>query len=117
MLNLPSKFTISEGDNELFIDTENILLLELFKNSIKIKNRVAIKEFLLDGGLPIKNTHNQYFSNQLVAALVRSDTAYSYAKYVKGKNKPLGIEYASIPKEPWVFLKLYCKAGKVDYIL
>jgi thiopeptide-type bacteriocin biosynthesis protein len=117
LLNLPNKFTISEGDNELYIDTENSLLLELFKNSIKTKNSVLLKEFLLDDSLPIKDMSKEHYSNQFIAGLVRSDNAYAIGEHVKSKIKTPLIEVCSIPNEHWVFIKLYCKAGKVDLIL
>jgi thiopeptide-type bacteriocin biosynthesis protein len=116
-LGFPDRFVIVEGDNELFIDITNPLLLELFKDSIKAKSRVTLKEFLLDDNLPIVNQKQKVMVNQFVAALVRDNIAYSICEPSKDSIIPQKIENCVFQKEEWVYLKLYCKTNAVDHIL
>jgi lantibiotic biosynthesis protein len=117
LLGFPNRFVVAEGDNELFIDTSNPLLLNLFKDTIKSKGSVTLKEFILRDDLPIVNHNHEMIVNQLVAALVRNDSAYSVYGPSKEPTQTKTIDSCFFENEEWVYLKLYCKTIAVDYIL
>jgi lantibiotic biosynthesis protein len=111
---LSESFLLAEGDNELYIDTNNPLLFEIFKNSIKEKQRVVLKEHFINPGIPVSNIKGEVLANQFVASLIRGESVYKnhnieVLKQDVQRNFSIGSE--------WFYLKLYCGAKSADVIL
>lgn len=111
---LPRFFVLSEGDNELFIDSSNSLLLRVFLDSVKGKNKILIKEFLGDETIPVRNENGCAMINQFIAFLVRNDTLYKPAEEIRPES-PVQRTF-SLGSE-WVYLKLYCGNRSADLLL
>jgi thiopeptide-type bacteriocin biosynthesis protein len=111
---LPESFLLAEGDNELYIDINNPLLFEIFKNSIKEKNWIVLKEHFINPDIPVSNIKGEVMANQFVAALIRGESVYKnqnieVLKQDVQRNFSIGSE--------WFYLKLYCGAKSADVIL
>lgn len=111
---IPRCFVLAEGDNELFIDSANPLLLRVFLDSVKQKSAILLKEFLGDETIPVKNAEGRAMVNQFIAVLMRNDPVYRYTREecalsTVQRTFSLGSE--------WVYFKFYCGAKSADHIL
>jgi lantibiotic biosynthesis protein len=111
---LPSTFLFTEGDNELFIDTSNCVLFDIFKSAIKNKTWVVLKESFLNNAMPTKNAQGEHVANQFVAALIRNEPVYTNLN-LELNNEEIKRNF-SIGSE-WLYLKFYCGAKSADNIL
>ncbi|MFT5884880.1 MAG: thiopeptide-type bacteriocin biosynthesis protein [Arcticibacterium sp.] len=115
-LNLPRYLNLIEGDNELFIDTENPFLIELFIDHSRGQKEVTFKEFILEKDAPIRDYKNDVLSNQLVANLIRTEPVF---KPISGLREVTKSKTNTITpfNEEWQYIKLYCGNTSVDNIL
>lgn len=112
---IPDKFLVSEGDNEMLIDTNNNLSVLAFFDLIKKKNQVIIKEFLFNSDSSfIKDIKGNPYTNECVAfalndASRNAAVAISNADYRIQRIFPLGSE--------WIYFKIYCGIMTTDRLL
>ncbi|WP_282081134.1 lantibiotic dehydratase family protein [Aquimarina algiphila] len=71
--NIPNKFLLSEGDNELFIDLTNELSANMFISSIKNKQNILIKEYLFDNDNPLVKRNNESFTNEIIFSFYKKN--------------------------------------------
>jgi len=112
---LPKLVVIAEGDNELLIDLDNLLLVELWLDTIKNKEVFVIKEFL-GWNSPVKNAKGDTFCNQFISLLIRNTNTYNYPVTNISKNNP-NIENNFLIGSKWVYYKIYCGYKTADRIL
>ncbi|MFT6879148.1 MAG: thiopeptide-type bacteriocin biosynthesis protein [Arcticibacterium sp.] len=115
-LKFPRYVDLIEGDNELFIDTENPFLIELFLDHIEGQREVTLKEFILEKDAPIRDYKGDVLSNQLVASLIRTNPIFKSISERKKITKSRKNTIVPL-KENWQYLKLYCGNTAVDTIL
>ena len=104
---LPERFVLADFDNELLVNTNNILSIQIWIDSIKNRDKIEVKEFLyaLENSV-IKNALGQGFTNQFIAAFMNENTVY------QGLSADLKVEKNEIQRNfsvgsEWVYFKFY----------
>lgn len=108
--------TLADGDNELVVDWANPLSVRAFKDAIKKRTQLQLKEFLYESTQPTFQepfSHNG-FVNQCIALLVRQTT--SYASSLPKRPSLFPTRRFSIGSE-WLYFKLYGGVKVADKIL
>lgn len=112
---MPSKFVVAEGDNELVIDINNPLSVLAFLDVVSDRVQIEIQEYLFknDSDLVVDTLGGSY-ANEFVATILNS-------KINKPKNVALintieGQRYYPIGSE-WFYIKVYCGIKTADNIL
>ena len=111
---LPHEFVLAEGDNELYIDTENPLLLDIFLTNIKTKSSIILKEFLWDDSIPVKNEKGKSLANQFIASVIKEEPTY---ESIQPNRQKASIQRTFSIGSEWVYFKIYCGAKSADTIL
>lgn len=118
-LKLPELFVISEGDNDLLIDTKSDFLIKLFIDSVKNKRSITLKEFLFDESQAVKNEDGKPLVNQFIATLIKSGETYIIPQNKTLKNEAsvhdLKFDQSSVANN-WLYLKLYAPLSCFDSI-
>ena len=105
--NLPERFVLADFDNELLVNTNNILSIQIWIDSIKNRDKIEVKEFLYaPENSVIKNALGQGFTNQFIAAFMNENTVY------QGLSADLKVEKNEIQRNfsvgsEWVYFKFY----------
>ena len=63
---MPGQLMLTESDNELWLDMENITCLRLFRREIKDRKIVTFHEFLFDSKEGIVSGDNSIMANEFV---------------------------------------------------
>jgi len=115
-LELPDKFLIADGDNELLIDCNNEISVDTFLDSIKKRNEVTLEEFLFESeNALIKDTNGNAYTNECIAIIFNEVDASQQISSESGKEYN-SKQVFSIGSE-WLFYKIYCGAKTADFIL
>lgn len=116
--NIPLRFLICEGDNELLIDLDHPDLFLLFKDVFKKQKQLILKEFLYDKDhLAVTNKNQQQLNHELIAIVINEEKGYS----PKNDSPPLGLDKDIIRNfslgSEWLYFKLYGGINSADHIL
>ena len=104
---LPERFVLADFDNELLVNTNNILSIQIWIDSIKNRDKIEVKEFLYaPENSVIKNALGQGFTNQFIAAFMNENTVY------QGLSADLKVEKNEIQRNfsvgsEWIYFKFY----------
>lgn len=115
---IPRYFLLSEGDNELLIDSENLLSLQTWFDSVKNKATIPLKEFVFNAeNLCVKDLSNQGYTNQFAAILLRDE-----ATYEQFEQRPVEPDLTTRQRDfslgsEWLYYKFYCGIKSSDKIL
>ncbi|SHM71798.1 lantibiotic dehydratase [Chitinophaga sp. CF418] len=103
-----------EGDNELFIDTENDTYLWVLLKEMRGCNTVKLVEWLYDNSTLDTGRHGEPFVQQFILPLAKQQPVniHSFGKEGEGKNRRV-FE----PGSEWVYFKIFCGAKASDSIL
>ena len=113
-LNLPDYFYFVEDDNELLINTHNLLDIQSFKKLCTKKTGVFLEEVLFDFEKPYPNEYNSNKYNEFIF-FVKNKEKYMYPKHVSSSlNKVEEMFYAG---DKWLYIKFYCGVKSIDLIL
>jgi lantibiotic biosynthesis protein len=113
---IPQLFVLADFDNELLVNTENLLSVEIWIEAIKRRDKITIKEFLYNPeGSPVKNKQGQGFTNQFIATWINNHTVYPALNLVSDSDVAIQRNF-SIGSE-WIYVKLYSGAKIADTIL
>ena len=114
---LPKRFVLADYDNELLVNSENLLSVQIWIDVIKNRTKIEIKEFFYDNEKStIKNNLGQGFTNQFIASFINEETVYH------GSNDELNFENTKIQRNfsigsEWLYFKLYTGAKMADTVL
>ena len=105
--NLSELFVLADFDNELLVNTNNILSVQIWIDSIKNRNKIEVKEFFYSSkNSVVKNASGQGFTNQFIAAIINEDTVYQgLDEVMKVKQKEVQRNF-SVGSE-WIYFKFY----------
>lgn len=112
--NVTRYVTIKDGDQELLIDTENILHLNLLNDKLKANNRIVFEESLINLAQAsfVRNERgNQSFNNELVIPFLGPARTYSgFPNLWKGYTEKLAnsIEHTFGIGSKYIYIKIYC---------
>jgi thiopeptide-type bacteriocin biosynthesis protein len=106
--------TLSEGDNELFIDTANGEYLELLLTEMKKRHFIKLVEWPF--GLPVPDQVSGGYEIQQFILPLTGNYGKKYLPFsiTAHHNRIRGIFE---PGSEWIYFKIYCSAGFSDKIL
>jgi lantibiotic biosynthesis protein len=112
--NLPKLFVLADFDNELLVNSENILSLKTFIDTIKNRAKIELKEFFFDEkNSQIKNSENNGFTNQFIASWINEvDKIVPIFNSSEGqiqRNFSFGSE--------WLYFKFYTGSKGGDLVI
>lgn len=114
---IPAKITLTEGDNELFIDLEHPFLVRLFVDEIKNKGTVEFSEFLINTKNAIVHDQaKQAYNSQFVLCFQRDKALTSFPS-IKKEAPEDNIQREFAIGSEWLYFKLYCGIKGADEVL
>lgn len=113
-LNLPRYITITEGDNELFIDTESESCLQLLLNTLLKKDRVVIQEMLSSPDNCWVTGSNGHFTHELIIPLKSTSSKKELLLPPVTENIPVRNFMTG---SEWLYVKIYCGTSTAEKIL
>ncbi|PWK70837.1 thiopeptide-type bacteriocin biosynthesis protein [Mucilaginibacter oryzae] len=105
-INLATRFTISDQDNEIFFDQKWVGATALFISMIKNKTSLTLKEAILPESTMIKDMNGRSLANEMVACIINRDNVYSPVP-APPTGYPKRIGRGHIPGDEWLYYKLY----------
>jgi lantibiotic biosynthesis protein len=114
---LPKRFVLADYDNELLVNTENLLSIQIFINAIKNRDKIELKEFFYDEkNSIIKNNVGQSFTNQFIASFINEETVYH--GLIEGANTDnIEIQRNFSVGSEWLYFKFYVGSKMADTVL
>ncbi|AEI48871.1 lantibiotic dehydratase [Runella slithyformis] len=108
--------TLADGDNELIIDWKNPLSVQAFKDAVKNREEIQLKEFLYEHTQPTfqDSVTRTGFVHQCIGLLVRQAPAHAPAVFERPVTS-LSRRF-SIGSE-WLYFKLYGGVKAADKVL
>lgn len=115
-IELPDKFLIADGDNELLIDCNNPVAIETFIDAVKNRTEITLKEYLFeDEHALIKDSDGNSYTNECIAIILNEHIVKQPANDISLKTFS-SKQVFSIGSE-WLYYKIYCGSKTMDYIL
>ncbi len=119
---MPRFVRLSEGDNELPIDFENVLSVENFVRIAKNRNQITLIEMFPEAKeLCVTGDTGSYVS-EIIVPFVKTKNTEKRESVRKNhnilsvqSNNP--IQRCFSPGSEWLYLKLYCSISNADLIL
>lgn len=114
---LPKRFVLADFDNELLVNSENLLSVQIWIDTIKNRNKIELKEFFYEEkSSQIKNELSQGFTNQFIASFINKETVY------EGLNETIEPKEINIQRNfsvgsEWLYFKLYSGTKMADTVL
>lgn len=113
---LPRMLVLADGDNELLVDMESRLSVETFISSIKARDVMVLKEFLVPGHA-VTNENEQPYNNQFVAVLMNNRQVYANRPAFVTEVETGVTQRKFLPGSEWLYYKIYCGTKTADEIL
>jgi thiopeptide-type bacteriocin biosynthesis protein len=115
-IELPDKFLIADGDNELLIDCNNPIAIDTFIDTVKNRNEITLEEYLFEDEYAlIKDSDGNSFTNECIAIVLNEHTEKKTTNDITLKTFS-SKQVFSIGSE-WLYYKIYCGSKTMDYIL
>ena len=70
---IPKNISLSQGDNQLLINTDNDLELDVLLEMAKISKGIKIKETLYDESNPLVKRGNEKFTNEIIFSFYKNN--------------------------------------------
>ncbi|CAM1371979.1 lantibiotic dehydratase [Tenacibaculum xiamenense] len=118
-LELPNKFLIIEGDNELLIDVEKEIAIDTFLNVIKNREEIILEEYLFSNkDALITNTNGNHYTNECVAIILNGRKNKEQVKdNIKEKVNQSKIKQSFTIGSEWLYYKIYTGVKTSDFVL
>ncbi|MBS1651132.1 MAG: lantibiotic dehydratase family protein, partial [Bacteroidetes bacterium] len=111
-IELPDKFLVIEGDNELLIDTSVPIAIDTFIDIVKNKNQITLEEYLFDDNEAlVKDSEGNSFTNECIAIVLNENKLQPVANNATKEKQSKKI--FSIGSE-WLYYKIYCGVKTAD---
>lgn len=111
---VPNKFLLAEGDNELYINMEDELARKVFVDEIKNKETFVLKEFLMTEDNDTVSGPDGNYAHQFVASFVNED--YNIPKF-EPKKETKSIQRKFSLGSEWLYYKIYAGSKTLDHLL
>ena len=112
--NLPKLLVLADFDNELLINSENLLSLKTFIDVVKNRGKIELKEFFFNTeNSPIKNAIGQGFTNQFIASWINEED--KILPFIKNTESQIQRNF-SVGSQ-WLYFKFYTGSKGGDLIL
>jgi lantibiotic biosynthesis protein len=114
---LPKRFVLADYDNELLVNTENLLSVQIWIDAIKNRDKIELREFIYEkGNSIINNKPGQGFTNQFIASFINEETVYPGLNDNSTSTSSEIQRNFSIGSE-WLYFKLYVGTKMADSVL
>lgn len=113
-LSIPRYVTLSEFDNELWIDFENEICLNLLKEYLLKNEKVTLKEVLFSSENCFIKTTDGNFTNEIIIPYKNLNYNPHYQQITERENNPQ--RSFSVGSE-WLYFKIYCGEKTADDLL
>lgn len=113
---MPSKFTISQGDNQLPIDIENIHCMKIFSHDLKKYKTLQLHECLFNESNLLVRGPEGAFTNEIIVPWINTNSknqSISFNRFLDDKD----IQRTFTPGYEWIYIKIYCGLKTADTIL
>lgn len=113
---IPAQFSLNDGDNRLFIDSNDQFQLLMFQQEIKNKLEIILEENIEKEMKTVKDLESQYHSHEFVCFLVKQlEESETPLKDPNIHEKAFDQGYHNTHE--WLYYKLYCGAKTSDEIV
>jgi|GEM_PF-118536 len=112
--NLPRYVALADGDNELFMDIDNILFVRFLLHELIKRKVLSLKEILQTPDKLVVNGEDGRYTNELIFSVCRKN------KYPIPKNilfKTTQIQRCFFPGTEWFYVKIYCGTKFSDHLI
>ncbi|MEM6844228.1 MAG: lantibiotic dehydratase [Bacteroidota bacterium] len=113
---LPQYWVLSEGDNELFVDSEQPQIVEAWWDLAKKRKQLTIKEFFFPAEGAVVNESGEAHAHQLVATWIKQTVTYR-GTAVPSPEVSSKITRSFSPGSEWLYYKLYGGVSSADRVL
>ena len=110
---LPRRWVLADGDNELFVDSEQPLIVEAWWDLARKRSQLVIKEFLTPAEGAVVNQRGEAHAHQLVATWMKETSTYQATAAVARTSAVRSFS----PGSEWVYYKVYGGVSGADRIL
>ena len=117
---LPQRFVLADGDNELLIDAGNELLARVWLDAIRQRPHIELREYLPEPtASPVRDVAGRPYAQQFIALLVRQEACYPVASAALAfpAVKPASVKREFVLGSEWLYYKLYCGQKVADTVL
>ena len=116
-IRLNKHFALTEGDNQLLFDKDNLQSVDLFLQVIKNKKQAVLQEVFIDEEAKIKDSHGKPYIGQFIASVFADEVTYSQMTSPKLKLTKHKAKRIYLPGDEWVYFKVYCHPAVSNGIL
>lgn len=109
---IPKYVSITDGDNELVIDTLSNIGIDLLLDNLKNNEKTILTEWLHFSDKPTLTKLGEPFVNQTIFAFYKTVEGPKSA-YISTSN----IKKQFIPGSEWLYIKIYCGTQMADLLL
>jgi len=114
-LNLPKRFLLSDGDNELFINIDDELSVKAFSSAIKKRDNIVLHEFLFDEqDALITDKEGNSYTNEQIAILLNQEKPIQ--KIIPSQTTD-STKRSFVAGSEWLYYKIYCNPKSAEDIL
>ncbi|HEY0097054.1 MAG TPA: thiopeptide-type bacteriocin biosynthesis protein, partial [Archangium sp.] len=119
---LPRWVCLSDGDNQLPVDLDNVLSVETLVQTVKGRSRAVLEElYAEERGLCVESAEGRYV-HEVVVPFVRTPAAEPAREArASGGGEPAAVPERLVRRFPpgseWLYLKLYAGTATVDRLL
>jgi thiopeptide-type bacteriocin biosynthesis protein len=106
---------LADYDQELFLDFENPLIVKVWLQSIKNKDKITLREFLFDPETPIQDKNGGKYMNEFIASVINQKPSFFKTDILSTTNHQKERTFS--PGSEWMYLKYYCGKKTADYVL
>lgn len=112
---IPERFVLSDGDNELPVISHNAVSILAFADAIKNRSRIILKEWLLYSKTAVCDAQGVTYANQFAAVLMSEGPVYQ--GFPEGMPAMLPAAERFAPGSEWLYYKCYCHPGCADEVI
>jgi len=107
-IELKKQFALTEGDNQLIFDLDDLNSINNFVKTIKNKKSVILQEVFLGEESIVQNDAGNPFVGQFMASVFSGEAAYHQSMFSTLNTRKNKIKRIYLPGDEWVYFKLYC---------
>ena len=112
---LPKQWVLADGDNELFVDSEQPQIVEAWWDLARKRDQLTIKEFFAPAAGAVVNERGETHAHQLVATWIKQ--APTYQQMLPHRVEPEATTRSFSPGSAWLYYKIYCGVSTTDRVL
>jgi lantibiotic biosynthesis protein len=107
-IDLKKQFALTEGDNQLIFDLDDLDSVNTFIKTIKNKKSIILQEVFLEDESVVQTASGQPLVGQFMASVFSNEVAYHQSMFSALNSKKNKIKRIYLPGDEWVYFKLYC---------